>query len=322
MVKSTLKIKINKLRYHSRNAFLRRALLTTLALSKGSTLGIASEIPNPSNNATSTETTTGYKRFVNIDVEKEVEKRADWFIDAFLSSSERHFAGIKSASASGRKESYVKRNFFDVVYPGLSGSNHYCIAAINRFLIDANQHGDLDGVLPSNQNRKQFGGRMVPEGNWAVECNRFKDFLIEKGFEDCISYGRVDFSTIQPGDIVLQPRNSNNYHATTYIGNGRIRSFNKDYEGDLRQNPHTIVIHTKQIFEKNMLQQLENQGLIQKEGNRYGNIIPLDNAQKLIERLYIGRDASLAYSGLEGNVPKNTLDISSYFVSQKNTPRS
>ncbi len=220
-----------------------------------------------------------YGRMIEVDVDSEVAGRAEWVVNEFLDASSKHLQEIKRATAQGRKTSYVKNNFFDVVYPrgGLSGKNNYCITAINRALIDANTFGDLNNVLPEYRS----------EGFNAVECRRFVNHLKQKGFGDCIKHGYINVKDLEIGDIIMTPRGGGRYHATTYIGNGKVRSFNNDGEWRLKKQSG-IVIKTKSITEKAIKKELERQELITPDKSR--QVIPLQKAQKMMQILYSGRD--------------------------------
>lgn len=223
-----------------------------------------------------------YGRMVEVNIDAEISERAQWFVDEFLEASAKHLRAIKRATSRGQKSSYVKNNFFDVVYPGggLSGRNNYCITAINRALMDANDCGDLNNVLPEYER----------EGFNAVECRRFVSYLSQKGFGDCIKRGYINTDNLEIGDIVMTPRGGGRYHATTYIGKGKVRSFNNDGEWDLKKQSG-IVIKTRAITEKAIKLKLERQKLI--SPNKNGKqIIPLKKAQKIMQILYNGRNMS------------------------------
>lgn len=86
----------------------------------------------------------------------------------------------------------------------------------------------------------------------------------------------------------MTPRGGGRYHATTYIGNGKVRSFNNDGEWNLQKRTG-IVIKTREITEKAIKLELERQQLITPEKNGR-QIIPLPKAQKMMQILYNGRD--------------------------------
>ena len=221
-----------------------------------------------------------YNRMVEIDVSQEISERAEWVVDKFISATEAHLKAIKRAKARGQKTSYVKNNFFDVVYPkgGLSGHNNYCITAINRALMDANKYGDLDRMLPEYQK----------EGGQAVECRRFVNYLTQKGFGDCIEHGYISRKNLEIGDIVMTPRGGGRYHATTYIGNGKVRSFNNDGEWEIKPQSG-IIIKTKAMAEKSIKLTLEKQKLISPNKGKK-QVISLAKAQKIMNILYNGRN--------------------------------
>lgn len=221
-----------------------------------------------------------YNRMIEIDVDGEIAGRAEWFVNEFLEATSKHLKALKKATQNGQKTKYVKNNFFDIVYPDgrLSGRNNYCITAINRALIDANGCGDLNNVLPEYDS----------EGFNAVECRRFVSHLKQKGFGDCIRSGSINVRELEIGDIVMTPRGGGRYHATTYIGNGKVRSFNNDGEWNLQKRTG-IVIKTKEITEKAIKLELEKQQLITPAKNGR-QIIPLPKAQKMMQILYNGRD--------------------------------
>ena len=200
-----------------------------------------------------------YNRMIEIDVDGEIAGRAEWFVNEFLEATSKHLKALKKATQNGQKTKYVKNNFFDIVYPDgrLSGRNNYCITAINRALIDANVCGDLNNVLPEYDS----------EGFNAVECRRFVSHLKQKGFGDCIRSGSINVRELEIGDIVMTPRGGGRYHATTYIGNGKVRSFNNDGEWNLQKRTG-IVIKTREITEKAIKLELERQQLITPEKNR------------------------------------------------------
>lgn len=222
-----------------------------------------------------------YNRMVEVNLGAEIEDRADWFVDEFVKASSKHLAALKRATARGQKTSYVKNNFFNIVYPSghLSGRNNYCITAINRALIDANVFGDLDSALPEYKS----------EGGNAVECRRFVSYLERKGYRDCIQRGTINVKNLEVGDIIMTPRGGGRYHATIYIGDGIVRSFNNDGEWMLKKR-NGIVIKTKAIAEKAIARELEKQKLVSLQKGKL-QVVPLQTAQKIMQFLYAGRNA-------------------------------
>lgn len=215
---------------------------------------------------------------VKVDVAAEIALRADWVTEQFLQASKQHLQALQQAP---NHDAYVKNNFFDKVYPQgrLSGSTAYCMAAINRALQDANRNGDLDAVLPYSQNG---------QGQSAVGCYNFINFITKQGYGSFIERGPLNFSRLEEGDIVFTPRGGGNRHATIYIGNRMVRSFNRDGERKLTYSGNVIVIHMRQIAQKAILQSLMRQKLI--VGNSDQPLtMELSQARKFYRFIYRGR---------------------------------
>lgn len=226
-----------------------------------------------------------YESKVVYDIDAEVTKRADWFISRFLEAAKKHLDNIMTC---GNKQAYVKQNFFDVVSPvrNLSGSTPYCITALNRALIDANNiGGDLTGVLPDPYSQECYA---------ANECNAFAAFLRQKGFGDCIDNGTIDFSKLEPGDIILTPRDrKGNKHARQYLGQkGGIHyalNFNIDGIREFK-NTSAVIIHMKKLTRKAILCNLEKEKLIASRNGPFDTILPMDQARKIQNFLSRGRN--------------------------------
>ncbi len=233
----------------------------------------------PARTSVGSEEMLAYGRLIEVDIQNEINQRADWLVDEYLKATSKHLKAIKKATANGQKTTYVKNNFFNIVYPngGLSGKNNYCITAINRALIDANRCGDFNKVLPQYDT----------EGAHAVECNRFIAYLTRKGFGDCIRQGTINTADLEPGDIVMTPRGGGYFHATTYIGNGKVRSFNRDGEWALKKRSG-IVIKLRHIAQKAILLELQNNRLIDVEKGNL-QVVPIQEAQKMMQFFYKGR---------------------------------
>ncbi len=226
-----------------------------------------------------------YESKVVYDIDAEVTKRADWFISRFLEAAKTHLDNIMSC---GNKQAYVKENFFDVVSPvrKLPGSTPYCITALNRALIDANDiGGDLTGVLPNPNSQECYA---------ANECNAFAAFLRQKGFGDCIDNGTIDFSKLEPGDIILTPRDrKGNKHARQYLGQkGGVHyalNFNIDGIREFK-NTSAVIIHMKKLTRKAILCNLEKARLISSRNGPFDTILPMDQARKIQNFLSRGRN--------------------------------
>ena len=273
------KILFNKYCYHGKKhllAFL--AAVNCMIPAAGGSKNSAEK--QPAADKPNTELLAQNLYLVKVNVAAEVAARADWVIEQFLQASKSHLQLLQKAA---NHDAYVKNNFFDKVYPQgrLSGSTPYCIAAINRALQDANGSGDLDKVLPDSHNA---------QGKSAVSCYGFINFIGEQGYGNCIERGRLNFDNLQEGDIVFTPRGNGNRHATVYIGNRMVRSFNRDGERKLAGNVNAIVVHTRQIVQKAILQSLVQQKII--DGNSdTGQLLTmrLQQAQQFYRFIYRGR---------------------------------
>ena len=130
-----------------------------------------------------------YRSKVCFNINAEVDKRADWFISNFLEAAKKHLDRITHC---GNKKAYVKKNFFDVVSPvrNLSGSTPYCITALNRALIDANNlGGDLNYVLPNPHSSECYA---------ANECNAFAEFLQKKDMAIVLKAAQLIITNLLP----------------------------------------------------------------------------------------------------------------------------
>lgn len=229
-----------------------------------------------------------YESKVVYDIDAEVTKRADWFVARFLEAAKKHLDNITNCS---NKKAYVKENFFDVVSPvrNLPGSTPYCITALNRALIDANNiGGDLTGVLPNPNTSECYA---------ANECNAFAAFLQKKGFGDCIDNGQIDFSKLEPGDIILTPRDrKGSKHARQYLGkkDGAHYALNFNIDG-IREfkNTSAVVIHMKKLTRIAILRNLEKERLISSWTGPFDTILPMDQARKIQSFLSRGRNSHI-----------------------------
>ena len=237
-----------------------------------------------------------YRSKVCFNINAEVDKRADWFISNFLEAAKKHLDRITHC---GNKKAYVKKNFFDVVSPvrNLSGSTPYCITALNRALIDANNlGGDLNYVLPNPHSSECYA---------ANECNAFAEFLQKKGYGDCIESGAINYNKLTPGDIILTVRNHRgNRHARQYLGKikGKHYCLNFNIDG-IREFTNTsgIVIHMKKLTHKAILLNLEREKLIASHEEQFDTIIPMEQARKIQDYLAKGRKDQ----NYQNSIPEN-----------------
>lgn len=283
------KIKIQKMKFNARRAFV-TLFATTSTLAVGTP---AANAPGGIKdiNRNDAPTHTNYERKVKIDIDKEVEKRADWIINEYLEASSNLLTQLKSIRDSNKKAKFIKENIFNQVSPraGIPGTGDYCIAAINRSFrgVDSTALKELENFLPPTDIKNRASEA-------AVRCIGFKEYLAQNGYNNFISsvsYNQIDFDKLNPGDIIMEPREEWKKHATTYIGDGRVRSFNVDSERRLsRKSGQYYIFDTKGIVKQAIYTELEKQNLVQKNDKGYQNTMALENASKLVQYLYQGRD--------------------------------
>lgn len=192
----------------------------------------------------------------SINIEKEIKDRAAWAVqENFIPAAKNHLETVKSKKTTKEKQKYVKDEFFDKVYPkgGRPGSDNYCIAALMRCMLDANEKvGDFSEFIPDTQ---------TLEGHSNISCPRFLAY-VQKNFPDCISkfQKKINVDELQPGDILVvssSQNTSSGLHAKMYAGDGMEISFNRDYMKEIGNNNAGYVIKTSQIAEQCIERNLE-----------------------------------------------------------------
>ena len=263
--KKAFLVRLNKIKYYIRRFGIiktaKKIILPTITMAVLNISNLSAQEPQTKNlQPSSNNRSLAYNRKVMLNISDEIDKRADWFVNNFLLAAKKHLSALQN---SQNKKDYVKCNFFDVVSPNrnLSGSTPYCITALNRALIDANNlGGDLNNVLPNPNSSECYS---------ANECNAFAAFLRKKGFDDCIDEGRIKYDKLQPGDIILTIRNrSGNRHAQQYIGKKDGKHYCLSFNSDgIREFKHTtaIVIHMHQLTRKAIIKNMEKENLIAKD---------------------------------------------------------
>lgn len=163
------------------------------------------------------------------ELKEALKERKDWLInDNFFSKIVEYQNILKSKSPTEKKD-YIKKNFFDTVYPigGIPKGSNYCIAAAMRCLYDVNKEtGDLEKFMPD--------GNTI-EGHSMVSCPMFKEY-IKKNFPNCIieNPSKEEISALENGDFIISRSNSRNttsgLHFTTVYDaqKGLEASFNSD----------------------------------------------------------------------------------------------
>lgn len=301
MIETKSKALNNKINYLTKKGLIGVIAISRLVFANSS----SAQAPSSSCDKNTTASAKHHLHLVEVDINQEVEKRSQWLVNRFLSSSAQHLKYIKQASLHGSKSSYVKNNFFDAVYPAgrLSGRDNYCIAAINRFLQDANEYGDFSAILPNPSSS---------DAPSSVECHRFANFIEQKELGEYVDRGYLNISSLEAGDIVMTPRGGGRMHATIYIGNKIVRSFNNDGEWPLKPQSNAIVIKTGKIFTHAIFENLKKEGYIKKEDNPHNKIMSFLDAKKLADYLYQGRSKNNSTQLLAQAKPE--IDFMSYYL--------
>lgn len=159
----------------------------------------------------------------NIDVDKEIEKRTDWFVGQYLKELNNQYEGIIAAKKVRKKDAFIKENILDVVCDGKgSRGANYCIAAAMSAYFKVNQTaGDMDGILPEADNN----------GNTpSIYCPGFVSHM-KKLFPKLVKKSNNLLSEVEkskPGSIFVVdwPNGASNTHAL-------IRLDEKDEKGNV-----------------------------------------------------------------------------------------
>ena len=74
-------------------------------------------------------------------VDDALQKRREWLIKEKLFAKLVQYQNIVKAKSGMDKKNYIKKHFFDVVYPrgGIPKGSNYCVASVMRCLYDVNQ---------------------------------------------------------------------------------------------------------------------------------------------------------------------------------------
>lgn len=191
----------------------------------------------------------------NMDMKEEIKNRAAWAVkENLIPAAKNHLETVLSKKTTREKQKYIKDEFFDKVFPkgGRPGSDNYCIAALMRCMLDANEKvGDFSEFIPNTQ---------TLEGHNNISCPRFVAY-VKKNFPDCITkfQKKIDVNDLQPGDIMIvssSQNTSSGLHAKMYTGDGMEISFNRDYMKEIGNNSG-YIIKTSQIAEQCIEKNLE-----------------------------------------------------------------
>lgn len=170
-----------------------------------------------------------YEAAAAAEINKALQKRKEWLIkEKFLPNVVKYQNTIKT-KAPKAKEDYIKKNFFDVVWPigGITPGSNYCVAGLMRCLYDVNKEtGDLEKFIPNPKSRV--------DGHGTVSCPEFEKY-VKKYFPDCvvIKPSAADISGLEEGDLILSRSEDNSVsglHMTTIYNKemGLEASFNND----------------------------------------------------------------------------------------------
>jgi hypothetical protein len=151
-------------------------------------------------------------------VDDALQKRREWLIKEKLFAKLVQYQNIVKAKSGMDKKNYIKKHFFDVVYPrgGIPKGSNYCVASVMRCLYDVNQEtGDLERFMPDGN---------TTEGHSMVSCPMFKQY-VKKNFPDCIieKPTKADKANLEEGDIILSrsSRNTSSGLHLTAVYNSR-----------------------------------------------------------------------------------------------------
>lgn len=153
-----------------------------------------------------------------VQVDEALQNRREWLIKEKLFVKLLQYQNIVKAKSGQDKKNYIKKNFFDVIYPhgGISKGSNYCVASVMRCLYDVNQEtGDLERFMPDGN---------TSEGHSMVSCPMFKQY-VKKNFPDCIieKPTKADKANLEEGDIILSRsgRNTSSGLHLTAVYNSR-----------------------------------------------------------------------------------------------------
>lgn len=192
----------------------------------GNTLTGSKPVPLDSDKG---KTVLRYEAAAAAEINTALQKRKEWLIkEKFLPNIVKYHNTIKK-KAPKAKEDYIKKNFFDVVWPigGITPGSNYCVAGLMRCLYDVNKEtGDLEKFIPDPKSRG--------DGHGTVSCPEFEKY-VKKYFPDCvvIKPSAADISGLEEGDLILSRSEDNSVsglHMTTIYNKkqGLEASFNND----------------------------------------------------------------------------------------------
>lgn len=221
-------------------------------------LQCAAAIPQPGNmllsqQALATEKKAGEFAVAEINVRAQIDealqKRKEWLIKEKFFSKLLHYQNIVKAKSGVDKKNYIKKSFFDAIYPrgGIPKGSNYCVASVMRCLYDVNNEtGDLERFMPDGN---------TLEGHSMVSCSMFKQY-VKKNFPDCIieKPTQSDKANLAEGDLILSSasRNTSSGLHLTAVYNSREGieiSFNSEGIRPYKPENITTIIKLGKIID-------------------------------------------------------------------------
>lgn len=237
-----------------------------------------------------------------VDFDREIDKRTEWFVKEYLDSLKGTLAELKSLKKYKERSKFIQNNFFDRVYPAgrLRIDNFYCAAAAMSTLAGVNEkYGDLEKFFPDGNTKA---------GSAMVSCVDLPDY-IRKKYKNCITeyiYGErgarktksgetFKVENLEPGDVLVQKsaeNSSSGWHTVVYAGNGEVISFNNDGIFKLQKNKQVKVIKLPEIMRREWQERCKNYNLADRR-----------DAFDFYTELYLGREQEFVE-----NIEKLKLD--------------
>lgn len=233
------------------------------------------------------------KQFLSeeINLEEEINKRVDWYMDKYIDTLQSSLNEIKEIKTYKPRKKYISENFFNKVfqYQKYESANFYCIAATMSSLNRLNDEtGDFDGFFPEVTSE---------EAHAMIYCPSFVKY-VNKKYKGCVKEysqvrdtkgkpagkGVLDISRLKKGMILLQRsagNTSSGWHAVTYMGEGKVISFNRDGIYKV-QNVKTKVIDMPEILRREWRERVKGMENLQQQTPQ--------EMIAMLSKLYAGRE--------------------------------
>lgn len=234
------------------------------------------------------------KQFLSeeINVNEEINKRVDWYMDRYVDTLKSSLKEIKEIKTYKPRKEYISQNFFHKVFQfqKYESANYYCIAGAMSSLSCLNDEtGDFDNFFPEVTQE---------EARAMIYCPAFEKY-INKKYKGCVkdysqirdakgkpvAKGVLDLSKLKKGMILLQKsvgNTSSGWHAVTYIGDGKVLSFNRDGIYNVQKNVRTKVVDMPEVLRQEWQERVKE---MQK-----GQMNSTQEMIALLANLYAGRE--------------------------------